>query len=277
MAHTTMGEAARRWSEGVGLGLRLLRHDPLLGLKRVVLPVSYWRTAEFTYAMARLASLPPGSRILDLGSPKELAVHLARRFGHVVYATDILERAVRQGEVYGRSLNPKGTGHLLAEIQDGRRLTHQDRSFDAVVCVSVLEHIPDDGDSATMKEFIRVVRPGGCIVATTPFAPAYGETFVARTVYDRQRVGEGLVFFERHYDVAALHKRLLDHPGAQLEHLGYWGEGGVRLERIFSRLGRARALLSPAEPFLAWTCLRELPLERGDRVMAAFFTLRKTE
>src|SRR3954469_2502181 len=57
------------WAAGVGLGLRTLWREPTLGLKRLALPVSYWRAAEFAYVWQHLTE-PPGGRILDLGSPK---------------------------------------------------------------------------------------------------------------------------------------------------------------------------------------------------------------
>src|SRR5437870_6312300 len=55
------------WAAGVLVGLRSLRREPVLGLKRLVLPVSYWRSREFGYAWQHL-TCPPGSRVLDLAA-----------------------------------------------------------------------------------------------------------------------------------------------------------------------------------------------------------------
>src|ERR1700674_4328553 len=59
------------WRAGMLVGLRSLRREPALGLRRLVLPVSYWRAAEFAFVWKYL-TCPLGARVLDLGSPKDL-------------------------------------------------------------------------------------------------------------------------------------------------------------------------------------------------------------
>src|SRR3954467_10273376 len=77
------GHALGIWAAGVSVGWRTLRKEPVLGLKRLALPVSYWRSAEFAYVWRQL-DRPAGARILDVGSPKDLAAILARRRGYEV-------------------------------------------------------------------------------------------------------------------------------------------------------------------------------------------------
>jgi SAM-dependent methyltransferase len=145
------------WAAGVGVALRTLRKEPVLGLKRLALPVSYWRSAEFGYVWRQL-SLPAGARVLDVGSPKDLAAMLAYRRGYEVVATDILPEAIESSRRYAiaQSLDGVGPGRVRSEVQDGRTLEYADGSFDAAFSVSVLEHIPDDGDSKAMGELMRV-------------------------------------------------------------------------------------------------------------------------
>lgn len=268
----SLAQAGRSWADGVRLGLRLLPHDARLGTKRLVLPSSYWRTAEGSYVMDRLAGLAPGGIVLDIGSPKEIAFRVAVGLGAKVWATDILDSAVAQAASYGRAL---GRPLIIAEKEDGRALTYPDNFADAAICISVLEHIPGGGDGEAIAEMIRVVRPGGVIVVTTPFDCEYRETHVARSVYDRERTGEELVFYQRHYDLTSLRARLLEVPGAELVDLQFWGEGTLRIERLLDRIGRFRALLSPLEAGLAWLGLRRLPGPDVGHPMAVFFTLRK--
>ena len=49
----------------------------------------------------------------------------------------------------------------------------EDASFDVVLCLQVLEHVPDP--AAAVRELHRVVRPGGCVLLSThgiyPFHP----------------------------------------------------------------------------------------------------------
>lgn len=264
------------WTAGILVGLRTLREEPVLGLKRLALPVSYWRSVEFAYVWRQLG-LAPGARVLDLGSPKDLAAMLARHRAYEVVATDILPEAIALSERYARAqrLHGRGAGRVYSESQDGRALTYQDGSFDAAYSVSVLEHIPDQGDSAAIRELIRVVRPGGLVVVTVPFDRRYRETFVDGPVYERKPLAAERLFFERHYDRSSLAGRLIDDTGADLVDLQFWGEGAIRTERLLDRLGPLRLPLSPLEAWLAAALLRNLEPEGEGHPMAASFTLRK--
>ena len=263
------------WTAGLVVGLRTLRKEPVLGLKRLVLPVSYWRATEFAYAWEQLSE-PAGARILDVGSPKDLAAMLARHKGYEVIATDILPEAVLLSRRYAHAQGLEGTGpgRVHSEVQDGRALPYADNSFDAAYSVSVLEHIPERGDSAAIRELIRVVKPGGVVVVTVPYDRVYRETFVKGTVYERKPSGTEPIFFERHYDREALANRLLCSKGAEVIDLSFWGEGSIRMESILNRLGLLRVPLSPFEALLSALLLRRMEPEDGGNPMAAFFTLR---
>jgi SAM-dependent methyltransferase len=265
------------WAAGVELALRTLRKEPVLGLKRLALPVSYWRSLEFAYVWRQL-ELPAGARILDLGSPKDLAAMLARHRGYEVVATDILPEATSLSQRYARAqgLDGRGSGRVHSEVQDGRALTFADASFDAAYSVSVLEHIPDHGDSTAIGELIRVVRPGGVVIVTVPFDRQCRETYVEGPVYERSPNGSEPVFFERHYDRETLAKRLLSVDGAEVIDLRFWGEGTVRIEALLDRLGPLRVPFSPLEAFLATASLRQVEPDGDGHPMAASFTLRRS-
>jgi len=264
------------WRAGLGIGARVLRKEPVLGLKRLACPVSYWRAAEFAY-VSRQLPIPHGGRVLDLGSPKDLAAIFARARGFEVVATDILPAAIALSRRYAaaQDLDGAGAGRVWSEIQDGRALSFSDDSFDAAFSVSVLEHIPQDGDTLAIRELVRVVKPGGLVVVTTPYDLRYRETFVDRPVYERQQEAGEPVFFERHYDEVTLRERLLTPSGAELLDRELWGEGSVRMESILTHLGPARLPVSPFEAMLSAMFLRRVHPGNGGHAMAAFFTLRK--
>ncbi|HWC74521.1 MAG TPA: class I SAM-dependent methyltransferase [Gemmatimonadales bacterium] len=265
------------WTAGMRIGLRTLRKEPVLGLKRLALPVSYWRSREFAY-VGRQLQLRPGARVLDLGSPKDLAVMLARHRGYEVVATDILPDAIALSRRYARAqgLDGRGPGRVHSEVQDGRALEYPNGSFDAAYSVSVLEHIPDRGDETAIRELLRVVKPRGIVVVTVPYDVTYRETFVPGPVYERRPVGSEPIFFERHYDEAALADRLLGSPFAEVVDVSYWGEGMVRAESLLNRLGPAALPLSPLQALFATLWLRRVrPSANGRHPMAAFFTLRR--
>lgn len=264
------------WTEGLRIGAACLPTEPVLGIKRLLLPASYWRVAEFAYVWRRLAGCR-GARVLDLGSPKDLSAILARSLGCAVTAVDILPHAIALSQRHARAqgLDGRGVGKITSEVQDGRTLSYPDNTFDAAYSVSVLEHIPDRGDTAAMQELVRVVKPGGLVVVTTPYDRAYRETFVEESVYERQQVASEPVFFERHYDEAALAERLLDPITAELVDRETWGESGVRMESLLSRSGRLRLFLSPLEAGLSGLFLHRLGPNRTGHPMAAFFAVRK--
>ena len=253
------------------MGLATLRREPVLGLKRVILPSSYWRTMEFAYVYRQLR-LPAGSRVLDVGSPKDLALILARRRGYAVTATDLLAEPVAIAERYAEAqgIRGDGPGRVRPERQDGRRLTYPDNHFDGAFAVSVLEHIPGDGDTEAMREMVRVVKPGGLIVVTTPYDTRYREDSVAGSFSGRP---EESMIWERHYDAESVERRLLSVGDAKCIDRVLWGEGPLRGEAILGRMGRFRVLVSPAEAALAALCLRPVPQEGPAK--AVFFTLRK--
>lgn len=264
------------WAAGVEVGLRTLRREPVLGLKRLALPVSYWRSAEFGYVWRRLTA-PPGARVFDLGSPKDLAAMLARHRGHEVVATDILPEAIDSSRRYARAqgLDGRGAGRVHSELQDGRALPYADASFDAAFSVSVLEHIPGSGDSIALRELLRIVRPGGVVVVTVPYDRRYRETFVQGPVYERAPIGSEPVFFERHYDRETLASRLFSPDACEVEDVSLWGEGTIRMETLLDRLGPLRLPLSPLEAFFSTATLRRVEPHRGGHAMAAFITLRR--
>ncbi len=140
----------------------------------------------------------------------------------------------------------------------------------------MLEHIPEGGDTSAIREIVRTTKPGGLIVATVPFAPQYGETFLRDDVYERKQDGDEPVFFERHYDHEALQSRLIEPSGAELVDLEIWGERATRVESRLNRFRSAtRVLLSPLEPLLSLVFLRQVGGSPNDHPMAAFLTLMK--
>lgn len=269
----------RVWWEGLKIGLETITSAPSLGAKRLILPVSYWRLAEFMYVCNQLNSTP-GERVLDVGSPKDLAIILAKCRGSEVVATDILPEAVASSHDYAtaQGIAGRGAGHVHSEVQDGRSLDFEDNYFAAAYSVSVLEHIPENGDSEAILELSRVVRPGGRIVITVPFSSKNSEEWVDRDVYERDRRGDQLVFYQRRYDRKTLYTRLIQPASARLVDLQTWGEGLVRVERTISRFDCVRTLLSPLEPLFSLFFLRGSEgLQDASKVqltpMAIFITL----
>lgn len=195
------------------LGVSALRRRKRLreAVIRIVVPLDPSRFLELPHTLRELDA-HPGQRVLDLASPKLAAVALARS-GVEVVSLDQLEREVATwSDIAEREPN-------VSFVQgDGRATGFPDASFDHAYSVSVLEHIPDDGDAAALRELARVVRPRGRVVLTMPYAGTYHEDWRDRPVYGAGEPTPGAHFFERWYDDARLEQLLSAAPELSTVH-----------------------------------------------------------
>lgn len=99
----------------------------------------------------------------------------------------------------------------FARYQDVTSLSFRDASMDAVVSLEVLEHVPDYPQA--LREFARVLRPGGVLVLTVPFTAASAPTETIARVRDDGSI-EHLVAPEYHGDP-------LSHGVLCFHHLGW--------------------------------------------------------
>jgi ubiquinone/menaquinone biosynthesis C-methylase UbiE len=186
----------------VGLGARyLLRHGYLReAVIRVVVPLDPSRYLELPETRRELGA-QPGERVLDLASPKLLAVALARS-GVEVTSVDQLPDEIERW----RRLAPSEP-NLRFEVADGRELPFEDERFDHAYSISVLEHIPGGGDAAALGELARVVKPGGRVVLTLPYARHGWDEYRDRPLYaDHGPSPNGRYFFQRWYDDAGVER-----------------------------------------------------------------------
>jgi 2-polyprenyl-3-methyl-5-hydroxy-6-metoxy-1,4-benzoquinol methylase len=104
--------------------------------------------------------LPANARVLDLGCgcgipvTKSLAGH-----GHQVTGVDLSEVQINRA----RQLVPQAT-FLRA---DATQIAFPDRTFDAVVCLYALIHMPLDAQPDLLHRIATWLRPGGLFLATT--------------------------------------------------------------------------------------------------------------
>jgi SAM-dependent methyltransferase len=97
--------------------------------------------------------------ILDIGCGTGAMSKRLERWGRVVSA-DFSPLALQ----FSRR---RGLNHLVGA--DAMKLPFASNSFDALIAMDMLEHLPDD--NAALREFARVLKPGGRILATVPAYP----------------------------------------------------------------------------------------------------------
>ncbi|HEY6019084.1 MAG TPA: methyltransferase domain-containing protein, partial [Candidatus Paceibacterota bacterium] len=111
-----------------------------------------------------------------------------------------------------------------------------DHTFDAIMCVEVFEHIPEPAKA--VKEFARLLKPGGTLILTVPFcslthfAPYYFANGYSKYWYEKILSEYGfaideLVFNGNYFEYLAQEMRRL--PGVEREY------GGRERESLFTK------------------------------------------
>jgi cyclopropane fatty-acyl-phospholipid synthase-like methyltransferase len=125
-----------------------------------------WTTAEEQDRVAAWLGVGPGARVLDVacgaGGP---ARRLARMTGCEVLGIDIHEEGIARARELAAQ---EGLADRVAfELMDASRpLPLPDASFDAVVCIDAINHLPDR--PRALAEWARVLKPGGRVLFTDP-------------------------------------------------------------------------------------------------------------
>jgi len=110
-----------------------------------------------------LKKIPAGAKILDAGAGE---CQFKKFCGHLNYVSQDFAQydgTGNEGLQTGTWDNTK-----LDIVSDITAIPVPDASFDAVMCTEVLEHVPDP--VAALKELNRVLKPGGYLLITAPFA-----------------------------------------------------------------------------------------------------------
>ncbi|MCW3073843.1 MAG: methyltransferase protein [Flaviaesturariibacter sp.] len=110
-----------------------------------------------------LKKIPSGLTILDAGAGE---CQFKKFCSHLNYIAQDFGQYDGSGEVGLQTGNWNNT--KLDIVSDITAIPLPDHSVDAIMCTEVLEHIPDP--VAAIKEFKRLVKPGGYLLITAPFA-----------------------------------------------------------------------------------------------------------
>lgn len=110
-----------------------------------------------------LKSIPENSRILDAGA----GTQQYRKFcEHLNYVSQDFGEYDGQGDSAGLQMGEFDYGKLDI-VSDITSIPEPDSSFDAIMCIEVLEHLPEP--TQAIKEFSRLIKPKGHLILTAPF------------------------------------------------------------------------------------------------------------
>jgi ubiquinone/menaquinone biosynthesis C-methylase UbiE len=119
--------------------------------------------ARIDWVAKTLQSVPKGYRILDAGAGE---MRLKPYCSHLDYVSQ--DFCQYEGSGDGKALQTGAWDTSRIDIVSNiTAIPVPDASFDAVLCSEVFEHIPNP--IAAIKEFARVLKPGGILVLTAPF------------------------------------------------------------------------------------------------------------
>lgn len=246
--------------EGFGraLGRRATAAGETFGPDLWLTPVNITRYWEFPFVWSQLRK-PPNS-CLDVASPRLFSLFVAARFS----ATNIriLNPDIRDAIESERAARFMNAHRITVDPRTIESMDEENDQFDNVWSISVVEHIPDNGDVEAVRVMYNALAPGGRLVITVPVDR------VASIEYrpiDTYKLGltpgpEGY-FFQRWYDLESVHARLIDPLClARQTSLAWFGEThrGRFAAYIQDWLRRGRAA-TVADPFEIGRHYREFP------------------
>lgn len=167
--------------------------------KRIDQRTDIFRNIEDAFALKHaFACVETGKVYLDIGSgASPLPTYVYKELECTVFATDFEDSWLERQRAYLAKLD-LSLDKFITQPEDATELSFADCSVDLLTAVFTIEHIPGDGDTRAMREFQRILRPGGRLIVTVPTSASYTEQ--TSTFY--------YAGFERRYDGAALHSRL---------------------------------------------------------------------
>lgn len=110
--------------------------------------------------LGKKLALRRGSKVLDAGCGEgTVAIHLAQEFGYEIYGIDIIDWSIENAK---RNKLKAGIEGLHFRVGDYTETGFPDGYFDGVYTMETLVHSPNY--KKTLKEFYRVLKPGGVVV-----------------------------------------------------------------------------------------------------------------
>ena len=137
-----------------------------------------------TWLRETLSNITDDSRILDAGAGE---LQYKQFCTHLEYVSQDFAQYTGKNSDVGLQKNAWDQTQLDI-ISDITQIPEPDASFDAVMCIEVLEHVPYPIDA--LRELSRLLKSGGILILTAPFcslthyAPYFYQTGYSRYFYE---------------------------------------------------------------------------------------------
>jgi ubiquinone/menaquinone biosynthesis C-methylase UbiE len=182
-----------------------------------------------------LKKIPEGLTLLDAGAGES---QFKKFCGHLKYIAQDFGQYHGEGEIGLQTGNWDNS--KLDIVSDITAIPLPDHSVDAIMCTEVFEHIPNP--VAAMQEFGRLLKPGGYLLVTAPFAslthfaPYHFASGLSRFWYEKHLPDNGFAIEElslngNYFEYLAQENRRIKRMAKQ-----YTGSSINLLEKIFIHL-----------------------------------------
>lgn len=120
-------------------------------------------SARVAWLEKTLSEIPAGARILDAGAGERRFEPLCT---HLNYVAQDFGQYDGKGDQVGLQMGSWEQTRLDI-VSDITSIPEPDESFDAIMCIEVIEHLPNP--ILAIQEFSRLLRTGGVLIITAPF------------------------------------------------------------------------------------------------------------
>ena len=125
-----------------------------------------WLTADEHDLFIEWMHLTDAARVLDVACGSgHTTLRIAHRTGCSVHGIDIHAAAIAEARNAAEQAGLTSRASF-DQVDGGIRLPYEDTSFDALICIDAINHLPNR--AAVLKEWARVLKLGGRLVFTDP-------------------------------------------------------------------------------------------------------------
>jgi len=123
-----------------------------------------------------------GMKVLDVGCGLSPLLRYFTNFGCETFGLDLNKEVLKILTDKGSYLQDARINYVT---QSGTHLGFQDKTFDLIVCISVLEHLRREDNVMFLNEMLRVLAPGGLLVITIDFNGSHGSDLKTVNILNR--------------------------------------------------------------------------------------------